>query len=75
MANTNPIRDARAYLTRDGLCQRWGISRATSYRYEKEGFLPRAVRLGPGAARWPLAEIEALERRAADDRVARRAAL
>lgn len=56
------------YLSRDGLCRRWGISRATSYRYEAEGFLPKPVKLGPGAARWPLAEIEALERRAAEDR-------
>jgi predicted DNA-binding transcriptional regulator AlpA len=56
------------FLTRDALCRRWGISRATSYRYEKEGFLPKALRLGPGSSRWPLAEIEALERRAAADR-------
>lgn len=72
MANPTPSRAAVAavalYLTRDELCRRWGISRATSYRYEREGFLPKPVKLGPGAARWPLAEIEALEKRAADDR-------
>jgi predicted DNA-binding transcriptional regulator AlpA len=72
MANPTPSRAAVAaaalYLSRDGLCQRWGISRATSYRYEREGYLPKPVRLGPGAARWPLAEIEALEARAAGDR-------
>ena len=27
--------EARAYLTRIELCRRWGISRATSYRYER----------------------------------------
>jgi predicted DNA-binding transcriptional regulator AlpA len=59
---------AVAFLSRDEICRRWGISRATSYRYSREGFLPKPVRLGPGAARWPLAEIEALERRAAEDR-------
>jgi len=42
------------YLTRDELCRRWGISRATSYRYESDGYLPRPVRLGPGASRWPI---------------------
>jgi predicted DNA-binding transcriptional regulator AlpA len=56
------------YLTRDELCRRWGISRATSYRYESDGYLPRPVRLGPGASRWLRAEIEAVERRAAEDR-------
>jgi predicted DNA-binding transcriptional regulator AlpA len=64
-----PKRDPRAYMiTRDGLCIRWDISRATTYRYQREGYLPKPVRLGPGAARWPLAEIEEIERRAAADR-------
>lgn len=74
MANPTPIRAAAVvgalYLTREKLCRRWGISRSTSYRYEREGHLPQPVKLGPGAPRWPLAEIEALERRAAEDRAA-----
>jgi predicted DNA-binding transcriptional regulator AlpA len=71
MANLTHSRStlgAVAYLTRDQLCQRWDISRATSYRYEQLGYLPKPVRLGPGAARWPLSEVEAIERRAAEDR-------
>ena len=60
---------AALFIDRSGLCERWGISRATSYRLERDGFLPRPVHLGRGISRWPLAEIEALERRAADDRV------
>ncbi len=69
MANTTAARAGAAlYLTRDDLCRRWDISRATTYRYEREGFLPRPVKLGPGSARWPLSEIEAIERRAAEDR-------
>lgn len=59
---------AALYLTRAALCRRWGISRSASYRYEADGYLPKPVKLGPGAARWPLAEIEAVERRAAEDR-------
>lgn len=72
MANPTTSRVAAAaavlYMTRDELCRRWDISRATSYRYEREGYLPKPVKLGPGAARWPIAEIEAVERRAAEDR-------
>jgi predicted DNA-binding transcriptional regulator AlpA len=56
------------FITRDALCLRWGISRATSYRLVKAGHLPRPVKLGPGTARWPITEIEAAERRAAADR-------
>jgi predicted DNA-binding transcriptional regulator AlpA len=56
------------YLNRRALCERLGISRATSYRLQREGYLPHPVRFGPGTARWPVSEIEALERRAAEDR-------
>lgn len=49
----------RAYLTREDLCERWDISRATSYRLEHDGYLTKPVRFGRGIARWPLAEIEA----------------
>ncbi len=56
------------YLTRRALCDRLAISRAGSYRLEAAGFLPRGIRLGPGMVRWLVSEIEALERRAAEDR-------
>ena len=57
-----------AYLSRDEICERWGISRATSYNYQRDGYLPKPVRLGPGSARWPIAEIERIETAAATDR-------
>ena len=63
-------RDER-YLDREALCARYHISRATSYRYEKDGLIPRAVRLGPGILRWSLRELEEFEQRAAADRGAR----
>jgi predicted DNA-binding transcriptional regulator AlpA len=44
------------------------MSRATLYRYQRDGYLPAPVRIGPGILRWPLAEIEAIERRLAADR-------
>jgi predicted DNA-binding transcriptional regulator AlpA len=65
---TPPVRAGTRYLTRDEVCRRWGIARATSYRYERSGYLTPPVQLGPGAARWPLAEIEGVEARAAAKR-------
>jgi predicted DNA-binding transcriptional regulator AlpA len=58
----------RKFITRDELCSRWGISRATSYRLEKDGYLRKPFRLGRGVSRWPVDEVEAIERRAAEDR-------
>jgi len=73
MPKLTPSRAAAAapipiYITRLQLCRRWGISRGTSYRFEREGHLPPAVRLGPGTWRWPLAEIEKVEAGAVADR-------
>jgi predicted DNA-binding transcriptional regulator AlpA len=56
------------FITRSDLCSRWRISRATSYRMQREGYLRPPVKLGPGVARWSLLEIEAIEARAAEDR-------
>jgi predicted DNA-binding transcriptional regulator AlpA len=56
------------YISRAELCRRLGISRATSYRLERDGFLPRPVRIGPRTTRWPVSELEVYERRLAEDR-------
>ena len=56
------------YISRSELCRLLGISRATSYRLEREGFLPRPVRIGPRTTRWPVSELEVFERRLAEDR-------
>jgi len=56
------------YLTRPQLCRRWSISRSTSYRMEEDGYLSPPVRLGRGAPRWPISEIERIEASAAADR-------
>ncbi len=60
-------RSAR-WLTRSDLCRRLKISRATSYRLESDGFLPRPVRIGPSTVRWSVAELELFERRLLEDR-------
>ncbi len=59
---------ASGYISRSELCRLLGISRATSYRLEREGFLPRPVRIGPKTTRWPISELEVFERRLAEDR-------
>ncbi len=59
---------APGYISRSELCRRLGISRATSYRLERDGFLPRPVRIGPRTTRWPVSELEVFERRLAEDR-------
>jgi predicted DNA-binding transcriptional regulator AlpA len=61
-------RRAARWLTRADLCRRLKISRATSYRLESEGYLPKPVRIGPGTIRWSVTEIESFERRLLNDR-------
>jgi excisionase family DNA binding protein len=66
MATDAPA-EVRAYMTRREICRRLHISWATSYRLQREGHLPFPVRFGR-LSRWPITEIEALERRASADR-------
>ena len=61
-------RRAARWIGRTDLCLRLGISRATSYRLETAGFLPRPVRIGPRTTRWSIAELEAFEQRLIEDR-------
>lgn len=55
-----------AMLTRRDLCARLGIARATSYRLEKSGHLPRPVRIAPRVVRWLACEVEAFGARRLD---------
>lgn len=56
------------HLTRADLCARLNISRATSYRLEAAGYLPRPVRIAPRVVRFLRSEVEAFEQRLAADR-------
>jgi predicted DNA-binding transcriptional regulator AlpA len=58
----------REFVSRETLCRELDISRATSYRYERDGYLPAPIRIGPGIVRWPRREIDALLARLAADR-------
>jgi predicted DNA-binding transcriptional regulator AlpA len=64
-----PIPGTPRWLTRRDLCHRWNVSRATTYRMQAEGYLRPPVKFAPGIARWSLSEIEAIEARAAEDRI------
>jgi predicted DNA-binding transcriptional regulator AlpA len=71
-ANRITAPGASRFITRTQLCERWSISRATSYRMQSEGYLRPPMKLCPGIARWSLDEIERIEARAAEDRTGRR---
>ena len=54
---------ARALYLRDvDLAERFGVSRATIWRWSHNARLPSPVRLGPGCTWWRSTEIEAWER-------------
>ncbi len=44
----------RQFLTDSDLAARYGISRATVWRWTSAGRLPPPVRLGEATTRWPL---------------------
>lgn len=56
------------YLTERALLERFAVPRTTWNRWRREGYVPQPVRVGPRAIRWLASEIEAFERRLADDR-------
>jgi predicted DNA-binding transcriptional regulator AlpA len=54
------LEQAPRFLSLTQLRTRWGISRASIYRWQREGRLPRPIRLGR-FPRWPVEEIAAFE--------------
>jgi predicted DNA-binding transcriptional regulator AlpA len=59
--------ESARFITRAALCRRWGISRSTSYRLQRNGYLRPPVRFGPGVVRWSMSDIEAIEASASED--------
>lgn len=43
------------------LAQYFAVSRATIWRWAKEGRLPQPKKLAPGTTRWRMADIQAME--------------
>lgn len=55
-----------SYLTDAALAARFGVSRATPWRWAKEGNFPQPVKLSPGCTRWRLSDVEAWEAKQAN---------
>lgn len=49
------------YLSDKKVSERYEVSRATLWRWVREGQFPSPVKLSPGCTRWKLADIEAWE--------------
>ncbi|KAB8180171.1 AlpA family phage regulatory protein [Lysobacter maris] len=49
------------YLSDRDLAVRYGINRATVWRWSDAGTLPQPVKLSPGCTRWRLSDIQAFE--------------
>jgi prophage regulatory protein len=47
------------YLKRQQLEAKFGVSRATIYRWTKAGTFPAAIHLGANMVRWKVSDIEA----------------
>lgn len=43
------------------LAQRFGVSRATIWRWAQKGKFPQPIKLSPGCTRWRLSDVEAWE--------------
>lgn len=51
----------RKYASDKFLADRYEVSRATIWRWAKEGRIPKPRKIAPGTTRWLMAEIEAAE--------------
>jgi prophage regulatory protein len=53
---------AETYLTDIAVAERYGVNRATPWRWAKvNSTFPKPVTLSPGCTRWKLSELEAWE--------------
>lgn len=53
---TSPI-----YMTVDQVAERLSVSTDSIWRWKRQGNFPMAIKLGAGATRWRLADVEAWE--------------
>ena len=49
------------YLTVDQVAARFNTSVSSIWRWKREGYFTKAVKLGPGGTRWRLSDVEAWE--------------
>lgn len=46
------------YISANQLAERYGVDKATIWRWTGRGILPKPIKLSPQCTRWRLAEIE-----------------
>ena len=49
------------FIPVDAVAQRYGVSRATVWRWAQHDKFPKPVKLSPGCTRWKLSDVEAWE--------------
>lgn len=56
-----PVTDNSKYLTDVQVGERFGVGRATVWRWTRDQTFPKPVKLSAGATRWRIADIVAFE--------------
>lgn len=49
------------FLSAEQVSHRYGVHRASIYRWAKDSTFPAPIKLGPNVTRWALADLEAWE--------------
>lgn len=49
------------FLSAEQVSHRYGVHRATPYRWAQQGSFPKPIKLGANVTRWSLADLEAWE--------------
>ena len=49
--------DPSRFVTDADLADRYGVHRATTWRWSREGKFPQPVTIGPGTTRWRVADV------------------
>ncbi|MEG3081320.1 AlpA family phage regulatory protein [Halomonas sp. 5021] len=57
-----PPKPGNEFLSADQAANRYGVHRASIYRWAKESAFPAPIKLGPNVTRWALADLEAWEK-------------
>lgn len=52
---------ANTYLSDKQVAARFGVARATPWRWVERGTFPAPIKLTPGCTRWRLSDVEAWE--------------
>lgn len=60
------------YVSDKTLAGKYEVSRATIWRWVREGRLPEPVKLGPGCTRWPMSAIKQFEAEASEPNACQR---